>query len=179
MFEKIETGIHDCFILKPRLFSDDRGDFVKLFHDEAFKNLDLCDHFKEMYFSTSLKGVIRGMHLQVPPEDHIKCVSCLNGMIYDVVVDLRKKSPTYGQHFSTILTGDSPKLLYIPKGLAHGFMALTNHTIFLNNTSSVYDPDCDDGIHWNSCGIDWPMEPALVSEKDKNLPPLDKFESPF
>jgi len=179
MFEKIETNIPGCFIIKPRIFSDDRGDFVKLLHSDLFKELGLESDFKEEYYSTSSKGVVRGLHFQTPPDEHAKCVVCLNGEVFDAVVDLRKNSPTYGKYFTVTLKASEPTIFYVPAGLAHGFVALTDNVIFLNKTTTVYSPDCDGGIHWQSCGIEWPEMPYIVSEKDKNMPFLDSFSSPF
>ncbi|WP_159522032.1 dTDP-4-dehydrorhamnose 3,5-epimerase [Sunxiuqinia indica] len=179
MFEKIETEIPGLFIVKPRIFSDDRGLFIKLFHDKLFEKLGLRSDFKEEYYSTSKKGVVRGLHFQLPPEQHVKCISCIQGELFDAVVDLRKDSPTYGKHFTITLNSKEPTVLYIPEGMAHGFMSLTDDTIFLNKTTSVYHADCDTGIHWDSCGIKWPEIPVIVSEKDRNMLPFEQFESPF
>lgn len=179
MFEKIETEIPGLLIIKPRIFSDNRGLFIKLFHNELFENLGLRSDFKEEYYSTSAKGAIRGLHFQAPPEQHVKCISCISGKLFDAVVDLRKNSPTFGQHFSITLKGDEPTILYIPEGMAHGFMSLEENTIFLNKTTSVFNADCDSGIHWNSCKIKWPDVPVILSEKDENMIPFDQYKTPF
>lgn len=179
MFEKIETEIPGLYVIKPRIFSDDRGLFVKLFHNELFLKLGLRADFKEEYYSTSVKGVIRGLHFQTPPEQHVKCICCLAGELFDAVVDLRKASPTFGKNFTIVLKDNEPSILYIPEGLAHGFMSLTDNTIFLNKTTTVYNADCDTGILWNSCNIDWPKIPVMLSEKDENMVPFNKYKSPF
>ena len=177
--EKIETSIPGCFELKPRIFSDDRGKLVKTFHKDTFLDLELETEFKEEYYSVSKKGVLRGLHFQTPPDDHVKCVTCISGRIFDVVVDLRKQSPTYQQNFSLELDAEKGNMLYIPKGFAHGFYALTDNAIFLNRTTSVYSPSCDTGIKWDSCGIDWPNKSPILSDKDINLIEMNSFKSPF
>lgn len=179
MFEKIETEIPGLVIIRPRVLGDNRGRFVKLFHDELFSRLGLQNDFKEEYFSTSSKGVVRGLHFQTPPAQHVKCITCLKGELFDAVVDLRKNSPTYGKHFTMVLNDKEPAILYIPEGMAHGFMALKDDTIFLNKTTSVYNADCDTGIRWDSCDIEWPDIPVKLSEKDENMVPFDEYESPF
>ncbi|MCB4809203.1 dTDP-4-dehydrorhamnose 3,5-epimerase [Tamlana sp. 62-3] len=179
MLEKIKTEIPGLYILKPKVFSDSRGLFVKIFHNCFFDDLGLRTDFVEEYFSTSAKGVVRGLHFQTPPYQHVKCIICLKGAIFDVVVDLRKNSPTFGKHLTINLKADEPKILYIPEGLAHGFMSLEDDTIFLNKTTTVFDAECDAGIHWNSCGIEWPDIPIILSEKDKNMVSFNNFDSPF
>ena len=177
--KKIETTIKGCFELQPNIFKDDRGRLVKTFHKDSFLTLDLATDFTEEYYSISKKGVLRGLHFQVPPQDHIKCVTCLSGKIFDVVVDLRKESPSYKQYFSIELDAEKGNMLYIPKGLAHGFYVLSDDAIFLNRTTTVYDPSCDTGIKWDSCGIKWPVSNPILSEKDQQMTPFDKFKSPF
>jgi dTDP-4-dehydrorhamnose 3,5-epimerase len=179
MFEKIETEIPGCFVIKPRVLADSRGMFVKLFHDAMFEGMGLETHFKEEYFSLSSKGVVRGLHFQLPPEDHLKCITCLQGALFDVVVDLRKRSPTFGKHFSITIEAETPTMLYIPRGMAHGFMALADNTLFLNKTTTVYNAECDTGIKWDSCGIQWPGLAPIVSEKDENMVAFSDFKSPF
>ncbi len=174
-----ETGIQGCFIIKPRVFKDFRGSLTKIHHSESFKDLGLAVDFKEEYFSISNKGVIRGLHFQIPPMDHAKCVTCLRGSIFDVAVDLRKSSPTFGKYFSLIIDSLDPVLLYVPSGMAHGFMALEDDSLFLNRSTTIYSPECDRGINWNSCGIQWPEIEKKISEKDLNMPDLNDFNSPF
>jgi len=179
MFEKIETEFPGLFIIKPRIFSDNRGLFIKLFHHKMFEDMGLRSDFKEEYYSTSSKGVIRGLHFQLPPEQHVKCISCLQGEIFDVVVDLRKDSPTFGKHFTIKLNSEDPTVLYIPEGMAHGFMSLTDNSIFLNKTTTGFNADCDTGIHWDSCGIQWPDIKPVLSEKDIEMQTFADFNSPF
>jgi len=173
------TTIPGCFELVPRIFEDSRGKLVKTFHEETFKNLGLETNFPEEYYSTSGKNIIRGLHFQEPPYDHIKCVTCISGKIFDVVVDLRKNSPTYKKHLSIILDADLGNILYIPKGMAHGFYVLGDGAIFLNRTTTIYNGDSEGGIKWDSCGIKWPNLNPIVSDKDQQLITLENYKSPF
>lgn len=177
--KKIATTIPGCFELVPRVFEDSRGKLVKTFHEDTFKNLDLETNFAEEYYSTSGKNVIRGLHFQEPPFDHVKCVTCISGKIFDVVVDLRKDSSTYKKHVSIILDAELGNMLYVPKGMAHGFYVLGDGAIFLNRTTTIYNGDSEGGIKWNSCGIEWPNLNPIVSDKDKHLITLDNYKSPF
>lgn len=177
--ELIKTTIEGCYELQPRVFKDDRGKLVKIFHQEMFDKLGLETDFKEEYYSVSKKGVLRGLHFQLPPHDHVKCVTCLSGKIFDVVVDLRKDSPSYKKYFSIVLDAEIGNMLYIPKGLAHGFYVLSENAIFLNRTTTVYEPSCDTGIKWDSCGILWPDMQPVLSEKDEQMHHLNDFNSPF
>jgi len=177
--EIIKTSIEGCFELQPRIFADDRGRLVKTFHQDIFESNGLKTDFKEEYYSVSKKHVLRGLHFQTPPYDHVKCVTCLSGKIFDVVVDLRKNSPTFKQYFSIELDAEKGNMLYIAKGMAHGFFVLSDSAIFLNRTTTVYAPNNDAGIRWDSCEIDWPSMQPILSEKDKEMICLTNFESPF
>jgi dTDP-4-dehydrorhamnose 3,5-epimerase len=179
MMQKIETKLEGCFLIKPKTFEDPRGSLTKIFHRPSFLDLGLAVEFPEEYYSISTKGVVRGLHFQIPPDDHIKCITCLQGKIFDVVVDLRKKSPTYGENFTVTLESQNPMILYVPAGFAHGFMALEDNSLFLNKSTTIYSPSCDNGIKWNSCGIDWPDLIPVVSEKDKEMIDFKYFNSPF
>lgn len=177
--EKLATNLEGCFIIKPRTFLDHRGSLTKIFHQPTFQELGLQGNFSEEYYSLSARGVVRGLHFQVPPSAHAKCIICLSGSIFDVAVDLRNSSPTFGKHFSIILKSEEPTILYIPEGFAHGFMALEDNSLFLNKSTTVYDPDCDRGIKWDSCGIKWPDLSPIISQKDEDMPSLSSFKSPF
>jgi dTDP-4-dehydrorhamnose 3,5-epimerase len=174
-----ETGILGCYELFPRIFKDDRGKLIKTFHQDTFINLGLAVNFTEEYYSVSAKGVLRGLHFQTPPHEHIKCVTCLSGQLFDVVVDLRRNSPSYGEHFFTELSSEKGNMVYIPAGCAHGFYALTDQAIFLNKTTSVFSAESDAGIRWDSCGIPWPDKYPILSEKDCNMLAFQDFSSPF
>jgi dTDP-4-dehydrorhamnose 3,5-epimerase len=178
MFEKRETKIPGCFELQPIVRGDSRGKFVKTFHDEFFAENDLETNFREQYYSVSSAGVLRGLHFQLPPHGHSKVVYCTAGTILDVALDLRVGSPSYGDHISLELSADTGNMLYLPEGLAHGFYSVTEATL-VYNVSTVYSPESDAGIMWNSIGMDWPnMEPEL-SERDTTFPAFSEFDSPF
>lgn len=178
--EIIPTEIDGCVEVHSRVFTDDRGTFVKTFHADQFHRLGLNGVWREYFYSSSALGVVRGLHFQVPPTDHIKLVTCVVGAVWDVVVDLRRTSPTYGKHVARELTADRGSLLYIPRGMAHGFLSLSEGSVMLYAVETVHDSQCDKGIRWDSCGISWPSVGALnMSKRDATLPPFDNFESPF
>ena len=174
-----ETEIPGCYELTPPIFRDERGEFVKTFHEEIFSQHNFATHFPEEYYSLSRKDVLRGLHFQIPPRDHVKLVTCVVGEVFDVVVDLRVGSPTYGRHKSFILNADKANMLYIPAGLAHGFCVIGAPALMLYKVTSVYSPEHDTGILWNSADISWPVERPVVSARDAGFKPLSAFESPF
>ena len=179
IYTSVETDIQGCVLIKPRVFNDERGRLVKTFHADFFAELGLQTDFREEYYSVSKRGVLRGLHFQLPPHDHVKCVTCLQGSLFDVVVDLRRQSPTYRKHYTVHLDDVECAMLYIPPGLAHGFYTLSDSAIFLNRTTSVYNPGSDTGIRWDSCGIDWPDASPIISDKDREMTGLNEFQSPF
>jgi dTDP-4-dehydrorhamnose 3,5-epimerase len=177
--KKNKTTISGCFELEPSIFGDTRGKLIKTFHKDTFLDLGLATNFTEEYYSVSSKNVLRGLHFQNPPHDHVKCVTCLSGKIFDVVVDLRKNSKTYKQYFSIELDAEKGNMLYIPEGLAHGFYVLSDTAIFLNRTTTVYNAESETGVRWDSCGIEWPVIKPILSDKDRQLITLNNFKSPF
>ena len=180
MFTVHQTPLAGLISLEPRIFTDHRGTFVKTFHDSAFRALGLPFEAREEFFSTSHKNVVRGMHFQVPPADHAKLVYCITGAVLDVVLDLRRNSPTFGQAHAEELSEANRRSLYIPTGFAHGFLALTEGALMVYKTSTVHDPACDRGIHWQSFGFAWPVGPeAALSKRDNEFPALADFNSPF
>jgi len=179
MFELKPTRLAGCFELQPKVFDDARGRFVKVFHTQAFKAHGLQSTFDEEYYSISNNNVVRGMHFQLPPMDHVKVVYCVQGAVLDLVTDLRVGSPTYGRTDVIELSSAKANSIYIPKGMAHGFCSLCDNSIMVYKASSVYSPELDTGILWNSLGVEWPTTQAIVSERDQNFKPLDKFMSPF
>ncbi|MDD2853936.1 MAG: dTDP-4-dehydrorhamnose 3,5-epimerase [Desulfuromonadaceae bacterium] len=174
-----ETGIAGCFEIIPRLFRDDRGSFVKTFHSGSFGEQGLVTSFAEEFYSWSKRGVLRGLHFQTPPSDHTKVVTCLSGEVLDAVVDLRTGSPTFGEHRLFNLRAAKATILYIPSGLAHGFMALSEEALMYYQVTTVHDPAADHGIRWDSAGIPWPLDNPLVSPRDAAFPTLKDFVSPF
>ena len=175
----IKTDIDGLLILEPNIFEDSRGKFIKTFTDDFFKENSLDIYIKETYYSISNKDVIRGMHFQTPPHDHIKLVYVPYGSILDVVLDIRKNSDTYGKYFSTELSSNNGKILIIPKGLAHGFKSLENSTNVTYMQSTVYAPNNDGGIRFDSFGFDWKVESPELSTRDKSFVLFLDFVTPF
>lgn len=178
-FELVPTGIEGCFEIRPRIFEDVRGRFVKLFHRDFFEELELQSTYEEQYYSVSPARVIRGLHFQVPPMEHVKLVSCLKGTILDVVYDLRSGSPSSGRVFSLELSSEKGNLLYVPAGLAHGFYVSSRQATFLSMNSRKFAPECDRGIRWDSIPFEWPDRDPIVSEKDRQMVSLKDFKNPF
>ncbi|MDR1884360.1 MAG: dTDP-4-dehydrorhamnose 3,5-epimerase family protein [Prevotella sp.] len=177
--KKNETFIDGLFVLETTNFKDERGSFQKLFNFDFFKENGLETDFCEFYYSISKKDVIRGMHFQLSPFDHAKLVYVSKGKIRDVVVDLRKQSKTYKQFFSIELDDISAKYLYIPKGLAHGFLSLEEDTIVNYAQTSCYSKEHDSGIRFDSFSYNWGLDNPVVSGRDLNFDILDNFKSPF
>jgi len=175
----IETKIPGCFELRPTVIDDSRGFFAKIFHRPLWEELGLCTHFEEEYVTRSLPGTLRGLHFQLPPMQHHKVVLCLRGRAWDVAVDLRKDSPAYGQYISVNLSCTMANALYIPAGVAHGFCVTGAEALLYYKLSSVYSPAHDAGIRWDSANIPWPISDAVLSDRDKGLPSLADFDSPF
>jgi dTDP-4-dehydrorhamnose 3,5-epimerase len=177
--EIIKTPFQGLYVLQTNHFEDNRGAFQKLFNEEFFKANGLACDFKEIYYSVNKKNVIRGMHFQTPPADHVKMVHVSRGSIVDVVVDIRKESPTYGQCFSIQLDDQKGQYLYIPKGFAHGFLSLQDDTIVNYAQTSCYDKEHDGGVASDSIGYDWGVESPIRSGRDLTFPTLSDFKSPF
>ncbi|MDQ0903911.1 dTDP-4-dehydrorhamnose 3,5-epimerase [Paenibacillus sp. V4I7] len=174
-----QTGIPDCFEIIPNRFVDERGHFVKTFHSEVYLESGLETNFVEQYYSHSKKGVLRGLHFQTPPKEHNKLVYCISGNVMDVVVDLREGSPTYGKYEIFELNDVTHSIIYIPSGLAHGFIVLSESATLMYNVSSVYSAQCDTGIHWDSLLIPWPIKYPIISKRDSDFVRFSDFKSPF
>lgn len=173
------TALEGCFEVQCTSRPDDRGTFLKIFHDQAFQSLGLCTSWAEEFITSSRRGVLRGMHFQAPPRQHAKLVTCLCGRVLDVVLDLRAGSATYGKTHSVELSWNSARSLYIPEGLAHGFLALEEGAMVHYKVSTIHSPEQDHGILWNSFGFAWPEGNPILSQRDRALPPLDAFRTPF
>lgn len=169
----------DLFVIKSSVFTDERGVFIKTFHNEFFRSIGLQTNFREEYYSISNKNVIRGMHFQTPPCDHEKLVYCVMGRVLDVIIDLRKNSDSFGQFYSIELTGSDGKIIFIPKGFAHGFCSLEDNSVMMYKVSAEYSQKNDTGIKWDSFGFQWPIKDPILSERDQSFPDLEKFNSPF
>lgn len=179
MFSIRKCALPGVCILSRQIPTDERGDFVKTFNEPFFRDHGFPLTVRESFCSTSVRGVIRGMHFQLPPADHEKLVCCISGCILDAVVDLRMGSPTYGHHETIELSSESADCIYIPKGFAHGFFVHSETATVLYYVSTPHAPGFDSGVHWDSVGIAWPTTSPILSARDKSLTPLNEFTSPF
>ena len=187
--EVIKTNIEGPVILVPRIFGDARGYFFESFSQREFdEKVAIPQYGKPIIFvqdneSMSSYGVMRGLHFQRPPFTQSKIVRCVKGKVLDVAVDIRKGSPTYGQHVAVELTEDNHRQFFVPKGFAHGFVVLSETAIFQYKCDEFYHPEVDGGINIQdeTLGIDWQikMEEALLSEKDTMHAFLKDFDTPF
>jgi dTDP-4-dehydrorhamnose 3,5-epimerase len=174
-----KTSISGCYQLIPLHFTDNRGSFIKTFHQKEFELNGLETNFVESYYSISNQRVLRGLHFQTPPWDNIKLIYCLQGKVMDVVVDLRIGSPTFGKYEIFQLDSKKPSIIYVPTGLAHGFYTESDSAVMVYLSSRVHSPQHDAGIHWNSLSIPWPDQKPTLSTKDQQLPDFNNFTSPF
>lgn len=170
-----ETNLKGCFVLTPKVFEDERGYFFENFNKKVFENqTGIVTNFVQDNLSKSDKGVLRGLHFQTGDFAQSKLVSVVRGKVLDVCVDLRRESPTFGEHFSLILDESNHKQLYVPKGFAHGFLVLENNTIFSYKCDNFYNKKSESGIKYNdeTLKIDWNFssEDFIISDKDKILP---------
>lgn len=177
--EIIKTPFDGLLVLQTVNFQDNRGGFQKLFNYDFFLEHGLSTDYKEMYYSLNKKNVVRGLHFQTPPYDHVKVVYVSRGCIKDVVVDIRKESVTFGQHFEIELNDQNGKYLYIPKGFAHGFVSLEDDTIVNYVQTTCYNREHDCGIDAMSCGIKWGVKNVIRSNRDLSFLKLKDFDSPF
>ena len=175
-----ETSIKGVYVIEPRVFNDARGYFF-----EAWKQAEFEEHIGKVNFvqdneSKSSRGVLRGLHYQKGDFSQAKLVRVIKGRVLDVAVDIRKSSPTFGQHVMVELSGDNKRQFFIPRGFAHGFLVLSDEAIFTYKVDNVYAPQADAGIRWNdpALGIEWPIDPkeVLTSEKDLKQPLLKDAE---
>lgn len=181
--EVIKTDIEGPLVIEPKVFGDARGYFFESFSQREFDAKVGELRFVQDNESCSRRGVMRGLHFQMPPFTQAKLVRCVRGAVLDVAVDIRRGSPTYGRHVAVELTEDNHRQFFVPKGFAHGFSVLSEVAVFQYKCDEFYHPEADAGISIldESLGIDWriPLEEALLSEKDTRHPLLSGFESPF
>jgi dTDP-4-dehydrorhamnose 3,5-epimerase len=180
-FSVEETGIQGLVVVKPKVFRDPRGFFMETFRADSFQALGLPGHFLQDNLSKSSKGIVRGLHYQAPPFDQGKLVTAIRGTVLDVVVDIRKSSPTYGESRSFLLSEEDPCFVFVPSGFAHGFSVLSDIALFHYKCTQVYDKASEGGVLWNDpdLNIDWQVDNALVSDKDQELPRFKDLVSPF
>lgn len=182
-FARYPTALHDVTLIKPLIFRDSRGFFLESYNKKEFEAIGITTGYIQDNHSCSGKGVIRGLHFQrTRPQE--KIVNVIQGSVYDVVVDVRKGSPQFGNYIGVVLTAEDATMIHMPAGFAHGFVALEDHTHVLYKTSEFYYPEYDAGIIWNDpdLGIPWPLEEygitsPLVSEKDRRLPLFREIDS--
>ena len=177
-----ETPIPDCFVIKPDVFKDSRGYFFESFNEQQFNGeTGLKIHFVQDNQSFSCYGVLRGLHFQRGEHAQAKLVRVLKGEVLDVAVDLRVGSPTYGQHYSILLSEQNKLQFFIPSGFAHGFVVLSKHAEFFYKCDNYYNKAAEGGLHYADPGlnIDWkvPTEKLLISDKDAILPFLSELEN--
>lgn len=168
-----------CFEILTPVSQDSRGTFCKTFLRHEWETQGLHTDFPEEFYSISQRNVIRGLHVQTPPGATVKTVYCPYGKVFDVLVDLRKGSPTFGTFHTFILSPESANELYIPEGVAHGFCALSDEAVLVYRVSQEHDPKYDTGVRFDSVSIPWPSKKPIVSERDRSLPALADFRSPF
>jgi dTDP-4-dehydrorhamnose 3,5-epimerase len=168
------TDFDDCFLVSLSRSKDSRGSFIKTYNEQIFKQLHLNTFFKDEFVSVSRKDTLRGFHIQLAPFDGGKLIRCLSGSAYDVALDLRKKSNTFGKTMSYLLTPDSPSI-YICAGVAHAFYALSDNTVMHYKCEADYNHERDVGILWSSVDLKWPDEPTYISTRDQQFPELEHF----
>lgn len=173
--------IEGPIVIKPQVFEDDRGYFFEPYNGKKFESFGLNETFVQDNQSLSHKGTIRGLHFQAPPFAQGKLVRVITGAVLDVIVDIRKNSPTYGRTFSIELNAHNKLMLWVPVGFAHGFSTLQDHTIFQYKCTGYYNKESEGGLRWNDpdLKINWGVDSAILSEKDKLLPLFSAFNSPF
>jgi dTDP-4-dehydrorhamnose 3,5-epimerase len=180
-FEFKQLAIPEVVIVVPKVFGDARGFFLEFYKHSEFAQAGIREHFVQDNHSKSLKGVLRGLHYQKHPHAQGKLVRCLTGRIFDVAVDIRKGSPSFGKWVGVELTAENNSMLYVPPGFAHGFLVLSDSAEVLYKCTAEYASADDRGIIWNDpdIGIQWPLSDPVLSEKDKVHPPLRSADNNF
>ena len=175
------TNIEGLLIIKPRVFGDERGYFFESFREDIMKSNGVTSKFVQDNQSMSSKGILRGLHFQKDPFAQGKLVRVIKGSVLDVAVDIRKKSPTYGQHFLIELNEENKTMFYIPPGFAHGFLTLEDDTLFSYKCTNYYNKESEGAIRWNSksLNVDWGIVNPILSSKDATATTFDEFQSPF
>lgn len=171
-----QTALPGVILIEPRVFEDDRGYFLESYKASEFRSAGISDSFVQDNHSRSDRGVLRGIHYQLPPYTQGKLVRVISGSVLDVAVDLRKNSPTLGKSVAYELSGQNHRMLYIPGGFGHAFVSLQDHTHFVYKCTAEYNKESEGGVRWDdpSLGIEWPEMEMNVSEKDAFLPTLEE-----
>lgn len=174
----IKTELNDCYIIEPNKFGDNRGWFMESYNKNVFKENGLeYDFVQDNESFSKEKGVLRGLHFQRPPYTQAKLVRCIQGKVYDVVVDIRKDSSTYGKWIGVELSPENNRQLLVPRGFLHGFQTLTDDVIFSYKCDNFYNKESDGGVAYDDpdLGIVWPIEEKILSDKDKSHPTLKRL----
>lgn len=176
-FEFKRLEIPDVILIKPRVFEDERGFFMETYKKPDFEKAGIKEKFVQDNHSKSKYGVLRGLHFQKEPYAQAKIVRCIRGVIYDVAVDLRKNSPSFGKYVGVILSEYNKYQLYIPKGFAHGFVVLSDVAEVIYKVDNIYAPEYEGGLIWNDPDVNilWPIDNPIVSLKDQKLPTLKEL----
>lgn len=177
-----KTKFDNAWLIKPKVFNDERGFFLETYSKQAFHEKGIESNFIQDNHARSKKvGVLRGLHFQLPPYEQAKLVRVTHGAVFDVIVDIRKDSSTYGQWQGFKLTAKNFNILFIPRGFAHGYCTVQSNTEFMYKVDNTYAPDHDSGILWNdeTLAIKWPVKKPILSEKDTSLATFKDFISPF
>ena len=174
-FEFLKTEIPDVILIKPQTHVDQRGFFLESYRKDEFQKAGIATEFVQDNHSKSIYGVLRGLHFQKKPYEQAKLVRCVRGKIFDVAVDLRENSKTYGKYVSAILSEKNKEMLFIPRGFAHGFLVLSTSAEVLYKTDNIYSKASESGIIWNdvTINIPWPIKNPILSEKDKSWHSLE------
>lgn len=178
----LKTKFSDAQLIKLDVFEDERGFFTECYSKQKLAELGIeADFVQDNHSMSVTRGVLRGLHFQKPPHTQAKLVRVTRGAVYDVIVDLRKDSPTYGQWEGFELTANNHLMLFVPRGFAHGFVTLEDYTEFQYKCDNYYNKESDGGIIWNDpeLSIYWPIKEPILSVKDKEHPVLKAFDSPF
>ena len=176
-FEFIETTLDGVLIIQPKTFPDNRGDFSEVYKHSDFLSAGIKKHFVQTNVSTSKKGVLRGMHYQTEPASQAKLLQVVSGSGFDVAVDIRKDSPTFGKWISVTLTANQKNMIYIPEGFAHGFLALEDNTKLVYNCTAEYSPEHERGLRWDdpALNIMWPIGNPIIADRDAQYPTLENI----
>ncbi|OOE14440.1 dTDP-4-dehydrorhamnose 3,5-epimerase [Fictibacillus arsenicus] len=178
----LETKFADSILIEPKVFGDHRGFFMESYNEETYKmhGIDM-DFIQDNHSLSQQSGTLRGMHYQLAPKAQTKLIRVTRGAIYDVIIDIRKSSPTYGQWQGFILSAENKRQLLVPKGFAHGFCTITEDTEVQYKVDELYSPEHDRGIAWDdpALSIDWPVNNPILSDKDKQHPTLAEAENNF
>jgi dTDP-4-dehydrorhamnose 3,5-epimerase len=172
----LDTGLKGAYIIELEPRRDERGLFARTFCKREFSEINHTKEFVQFNHSmSSQKGTLRGMHFQIPPSAEIKLIRCIRGAVLDVIIDLRKGSPTFLKHIQVVLSEENMNMIYVPEGFAHGFQTLEDNTQMIYHHTEYYSPENERGLNFNdpTFNITWPLEPINLSEKDKKNPYID------